>query len=83
MPGGAAPKFGSEKVSRYTGVSQLQLRVSRYTVQLRSQTAVSSKGFGPRGTKPTVFSRDSGRHATKLESYCVFEGMLILIAPKL
>ena len=25
----------SEKVSRYTGVSQLQLRVSRYTVQLR------------------------------------------------
>ena len=34
-PGGVAPKFGSEKVSRYTGVSQLQLRVSRYTVQLR------------------------------------------------
>ena len=33
-PGGVAPKFGSEKVSRYTGVSQLQLRVSRYTVQL-------------------------------------------------
>ena len=33
--GGVAPKFGSEKVSRYTGVSQLQLRVSRYTVQLR------------------------------------------------
>ena len=29
------PKFVSEKVSRYTGVSQLQLRVSRYTVQLR------------------------------------------------
>ena len=28
-------EFGSEKVSRYTGVSQLQLRVSRYTVQLR------------------------------------------------
>ena len=27
----------SEKVSRYTGVSQLQLRVSRYTVQLSSQ----------------------------------------------
>ena len=26
--------FASEKVSRYTGVSQLQLRVSRYTVQL-------------------------------------------------
>ena len=35
MPGGVAPKFGSAKVSRYTGVSQLQLRVSRYTVQLR------------------------------------------------
>ena len=35
VPGGIAPKFGSEKVSRYTGVSQLQLRVSRYTVQLR------------------------------------------------
>ena len=35
MLGGVAPKFGSEKVSRYTGVSQLQLRVSRYTVQLR------------------------------------------------
>ena len=35
FPGGVAPKLGSEKVSRYTGVSQLQLRVSRYTVQLR------------------------------------------------
>ena len=35
VPGGVAPKFGSEKVSRHTGVSQLQLRVSRYTVQLR------------------------------------------------
>ena len=34
VPGGVAPKFGPEKVSRYTGVSQLQLRVSRYTVQL-------------------------------------------------
>ena len=37
FPGGVAPKFGSEKVSRYTGVSQLQLRVSRYTVQLNLQ----------------------------------------------
>ena len=37
VPGGVAPKFGSEKVSRYTGVSQLQLRVSRYTVQLLSR----------------------------------------------
>ena len=35
VPGGVPPKVGSEKVSRYTGVSQLQLRVSRYTVQLR------------------------------------------------
>ena len=35
IPGGVAPKFGSEKASRYTGVSQPQLRVSRYTVQLR------------------------------------------------
>ena len=35
VPGGVALKFGSEKVSRYTGVSQLQLRVSCYTVQLR------------------------------------------------
>ena len=34
IPGGVAPKFGSEKVSRYMGVSQVQLRVSRYTVQL-------------------------------------------------
>ena len=34
VPGGVAPKFGSEKVSRYTGVSQLQLQVSLYTVQL-------------------------------------------------
>ena len=34
FPGGVAPKFGSEKVSRFTGVSQVQLRVSRYTVQL-------------------------------------------------
>ena len=34
LPGGVAPKFGSEKVSRYTGVSQLHPQVSRYTVQL-------------------------------------------------
>ena len=39
MPGGVAPKFGSDKVSRYTGVSQLQLRVSRYTVQLSPELA--------------------------------------------
>ena len=45
VPGGIAPKFGSEKVSRYTGVSQLQLRVSRYTVQLR-RGFFSEKGGG-------------------------------------
>ena len=38
FPGGVAPKFGSEKASRYTGVSQVQLRVSRYTVQLSAQS---------------------------------------------
>ena len=37
VPGGVAPKFGSEKVSRYTGVSQLQLRVSRSTLQLSNR----------------------------------------------
>ena len=37
VPGGVAPKFGSGRVSRYAGVSQLQLRVSRYTVQLRCE----------------------------------------------
>ena len=37
VPGGVAPKFGSEKVSRYTEGSQLQLWVSRYTVQLSFQ----------------------------------------------
>ena len=42
FPGGVAPKFGPEKVSRYTGVSQVQLRVSRYTVQLRSSSQKDS-----------------------------------------
>ena len=37
VPGGVALEFGSEKVWRYTGVSQLQLRVSRYTVQLSNR----------------------------------------------
>ena len=46
VPGGVAPKFGSEKVSRYTGVSQLQLRVSRYTVQLRSHDSASPDSRG-------------------------------------
>ena len=44
FPGGVAPKFGSEKVSRYTGVSQLQLRVSRYTVQAREGGRTLRKG---------------------------------------
>ena len=43
LPGGVAPKFGSEKVSRYTGVSQVQLRVSRYTVQLSTVSQTSQK----------------------------------------
>ena len=42
FPAGVAPKFGSEKMSRYTGVSQVQLRVSRYTVQLRSSLSENS-----------------------------------------
>ena len=45
VPGGVAPKFGSEKVSRYTGVSQLQLRVSRYTVQLSFFRVETHFGF--------------------------------------
>ena len=45
VPGGVAPKFGSEKVSHYTGVSQLQLRVSRYTVQLRRGEGTQNINF--------------------------------------
>ena len=52
VPRGVAPKFGSEKVSRYTGVSQLQLRVSRYTVQLRFPV----KDFCPQTGRPTADS---------------------------
>ena len=58
MPGGVAPKFGSEKVSRYTGVSQLQLRVSRYTVQLRAAKGVlwakSTNKYGRQTSKRTA-----------------------------
>ena len=50
VPRGVAPRFGSEKVSRYTGVSQLQLRVSRYTVQLRSEA------WGPNFKKKSSWS---------------------------
>ena len=52
VPGGVAPKFGSEKVSRYTGVSQLQLRVSRYTVQL-SQEDRMDRGWRKSCKKPS------------------------------
>ena len=45
----------SEKVSRYTGVSQVQLRVSRYTVQLR----VDREDPWP-----------SGRHRASLAAQC-------------
>ena len=51
VPGGVAPKFGSEKVSRYTGVSQLQLRVSRYTVQLSPSVQYPSSLWQKRALK--------------------------------
>ena len=47
VPASVAPKFGSEEVSRYTGVSQLQLRVSRYTVQLRSSSSWPTCNLSP------------------------------------
>ena len=53
VPGGVAPKFGSEKVSRYTGVSQVQLRVSRYTVQQSlAPKLFQHKLFGPHPRHP-------------------------------
>ena len=55
VPGGVAPKLGSEKVSRYTGVSQLQLRVSSYTVQLsRSVLVLLSSFLGKCGGLPVA-----------------------------
>ena len=51
VPGGVAPTFGSEKVSRYTGVSQLQLRVSRYTVQLSPVAHMHFEDEPHNGTK--------------------------------
>ena len=58
MPGGVAPKFGAEK-SRYTGVSQLQLRVSRYTVQLSIRgVALSPLIEGLAGVKKHDKTRD-------------------------
>ena len=58
FPGGVAPTLGSEEVSRYTGVSQLQSRVSRYTVQLRVSCALQmleSPGEGVNLRKSAVF----------------------------
>ena len=43
FPGGVAPKFGSEKVSRYSEVSQVQLRVLCYTVQLSLKSRLESR----------------------------------------
>ena len=61
MLGGVAPKFGSEKVSRYTGVSQLQLRVSRYTVQLRlSENLESGVSFCPVRGRVVLEGQDRG-----------------------
>ena len=66
VPGGVAPEFGSEKVSRYTGVSQLQLRVSRYTVQLRGQkrgpkwAILGHKKFSLPSRKPSKYSEAWG-----------------------
>ena len=74
-PGGVAPKFGSEKVSRYTGVSQLQLRVSRYTVQLRLRSFCVVRRFrwGNRSqkTKPNFQVLGEPRF-TISQTYCIF-----------
>ena len=54
VAGGVAPKFGSEKVSRCTGMSQLQLRVSRYTVQRRWRRGMGKlQPPGPLFGRPT------------------------------
>ena len=69
VPGGVAPKFGSEKVSRYTGVSQLQLRVSRYTVQLRWQLASNaSLARAPRETLLVSFQKFQNQAPAQLTS---------------
>ena len=57
VPGGVAPKFGSEKVSRYSGVSQLQLRVSRYTVQLSLEFKTFRCDFVLQRCRPSRISR--------------------------
>ena len=84
MPGGVAPKFGSEKVSRYAGVSQLQLRVSRYTVQLSVEETLlrvvdSSKigrrlfGFAIQSVMATAIARTCDESVATLLSKKVTE----------
>ena len=77
VPGGVAPKFGSEKVSRYTGVSQLQLRVSRYTVQLRLVLIVRRGRKTVRIVKTTTVARYYGfkcRSNFSMEGFLGWEG---------
>ena len=75
VPGGVAPKFGSEKVSRYTGVSQLQLRVSRYTVQLSLNCPsilgafFQELGWSPRASQmPFFLGEGKNLHKNQRES---------------
>ena len=70
VPGGVAPKFGSEKVSRYTGVSQLQLRVSRYTVQLSMFSRHAKEGKTSRVFFATLPLLDQHNAMTKNSSIC-------------
>ena len=85
FPGGVAPKFGSEKVSHYTGVSQVQLRVSRYTVQLRLRccfpgSLVKSKDrerkISPKFFRPKFFlGRPRGMSVPKCLFFQDLEGL--------
>ena len=59
-----APKFGSVKVSRYTGVSQLQLRVSRYTVQLSPKRTFLIKWYFWGGGVRIVGAKAKGKIRT-------------------
>ena len=81
FPGGVAPKFGSEKVSRYTGVSQLQLRVSRYTVQLSTPPFLARK----RAAKVGVQGRDQSSlevNSTAQIKGCSTLGTTLVTPPK-
>ena len=75
-PGGVAPKFGSEKVSHYTGVSQVQLRVSRYTVQLSSK-----------GTTKKLCDKDFAEHSGELSGAICLKTLVLLgndpVAPRI